>query len=316
MQTSHEVYHGRTQFSIKQVSSSNPTRNTPSNLAIIKPAFQLTSILTYALFGQNLEIQGLRVPQEKNMKTHTRKIMGVIPARYESSRFPGKPLADICGKPMIYWVAKRVSQCTMLDTFCVATDDKRIYDTCTGFGFTAMMTKATHVNGTERVAEVADRTDGDIYINIQGDEPLIDPGSIDHMCREFLATENAEFLQAGTEITDAKDLEDKTVVKMSVGKNGLVLYLSRACIPYPRIPNAYNPIKCLGLYGFSRQFLFDFVSMGESPLEKAEGIEQLRALENDRSIRFVMVNDDGKSVDTPEDLDKIVHQYAHCFEAE
>jgi 3-deoxy-manno-octulosonate cytidylyltransferase (CMP-KDO synthetase) len=274
----------------------------------------LTTILAYALFDQNLEIQGFDLSQEKNMKTHKCKIMGVIPARYESSRFPGKPLADICGKPMIYWVARRVSQCKMLDTFCVATDDRRIYDTCAGFGYPVMMTKTTHVNGTERVAEIADRTDGDIYINIQGDEPLIDPESIDQMCRQFLATENAEFLQAGTEVTNPEDLHDITVVKMSVGKNGKVLYLSRACIPYPRIANAYKPIKCLGLYGFSRQFLMDFVAMGESPLERAEGIEQLRALENDHQIIYVSVKDEGRSVDTPEDIKRVVSDYADCFE--
>lgn len=240
------------------------------------------------------------------------KTIGVIPSRFNSSRYPGKPLVDIFGKPMIYWVAKRVSTSTLLDEYIVATDDKRIYDVCDNFNIPVMMTSVEHVNGTERVSEVAERTDGDFYINIQGDEPLIEPENIDKII-QVIKNDSIDYVQAGVEISNLTDLVDNAVVKIAVGENGNILFFSRSPIPYPRTITEYKAYKCLGLYGFKKEFLIKFVNFGESPLEKIEGIEQLRVLENGFSVQLAVMDHDSISVDTPSDLKRIIAEYKESF---
>jgi len=242
------------------------------------------------------------------------KLIGVIPARYKSSRFPGKPLVDIFGKPMIYWVCKQVAKCEALKQFVVATDDQRVYGVCENYNLPVIMTSEKHINGTERVAEVARQLNADVFINVQGDEPMVSPATIDAVVNAFKDDADLEYAQAAKAIDNPADLEDKTVVKIVKDRQGWALYLSRSPIPYPRSKNKFKAYKHIGVYGFKKQFLFDFVSAGESYLESIEGIEQLRALENGKKLKIVEVGHDTISVDTPEDLDKIIKGHRSFFE--
>lgn len=230
-----------------------------------------------------------------------KKILGVIPARYNSSRLPGKPLVDIYGKPMIFWVAKRVEASNLL-TYTVATDDERIAESCEQHNIPYVMTSEKCVNGTERVAEVAFQSDAEFFINIQGDEPLINPEAINAMMDVLTQEERVEFFQAVAPITDPAIVVDTSVVKVAVSEVGEALYFSRSPIPYPRAGGSDIYYRCLGLYLYSKKFLDLYGSMESTRLEKLEHIEQLRVLENKIRIQSVTVDDDGFSVDTPEDL--------------
>jgi len=241
------------------------------------------------------------------------KVIAIIPARYRSSRFPGKALADIFGKPMVYWVYTRVAKSQLLDQCVVATDDKRIVEACEQYNIPVIMTSEEHVNGTERVAEVARMKDADIIINVQGDEPLITPETVDVVVKALQDDPTLEYVQAAKRIEQLTDLVDATVVKIAVAQDGRALYLSRSPIPYPRATHGYAAYKHIGVYGYRAKFLFEFVAMGESPLEKIEGIEQLRALEYGRVLKIVEVQHDTVSIDTPADLERIKKEYAHEF---
>lgn len=241
------------------------------------------------------------------------KVIAVIPARFKSTRFPGKPLADICGKPMIYWVSKQVSKANTLNGYVVATDDRLIYDACKKYDIPVVMTSDKHVNGTERVAEVAENSDADIFINVQGDEPMVDPQAIDAVADAFRKDLKLEYAQAAKEIVVPSDFVDNTVVKIAVSSDGWAVYLSRSPIPYPRTLNKFKAFKHIGIYGFTKPFLRDFIGMGESQLESIEGIEQLRAIENGRRLKIIEVQNDTVSVDTPADLEKILKYYSGHF---
>ena len=212
------------------------------------------------------------------------KIIGVIPARYQSSRFEGKPLALICGKPMVWWVYQQAMKVSEIDEVYVATDDERIAKCCRENGIQYMMTSTSHRTGADRVAEVAEKTDGTIYLNIQGDEPLIDPEEIREVI-EILDDETVEYAALKTKITTKEDWENPNIVKAVTDLKGDALYLTRAGVPYNyEKGTAY---RLVGLYSYRRQFICDFGKWGQSHLEIAEnGIECNRALEHGRNLRL------------------------------
>lgn len=241
-----------------------------------------------------------------------KKIVGVIPARYASSRLPGKPLKDICGKPMIYWVAERVKS-SILTEYYVATDDDRIFDACQKYSIPCVMTSDQCINGTERVAEVATKIAADYYVNIQGDEPCIEIEAINEFVSSLQKFDQIEFVQAVSKITDVKMLADDSVVKVAVSEGNRALYYSRSPIPYSRDKESLGDVanyRCLGLYLYSRAFLRKYSLMDSTRLENIEHIEQLRILENNIAINVVEVADDGMSVDTAEDLEKVRKKYS------
>jgi len=236
------------------------------------------------------------------------KIFGIIPARHDSSRFPGKPLALIAGKPMLQHVVERCQKSKALSEIIVATDDTRIWEVAQGF-CRAEMTASDHISGTDRIAEVAQNCRCDAVINIQGDEPLIDPRVIDAVAG---ALAKDEMSTAATPIEKAEDWESPNVVKVVVNAAGHALYFSRRTIPYVRDAAtgaeqlaAFPFLKHVGIYGYRRQTLLRLVKFPVSPLEKAERLEQLRALENGIAIAVVKVSYDCVGVDVPADVKRV-----------
>jgi 3-deoxy-manno-octulosonate cytidylyltransferase (CMP-KDO synthetase) len=236
------------------------------------------------------------------------KIIGLIPARYASTRFPGKPLALIAGKPLLQHVVERCQKAKSLDEVVVATDDTRIWEVAQAF-CRAEMTAPEHVSGTDRIAEVAANCACDGVVNIQGDEPLIEPRVIDGVAAALAADEMST---AATRIKDAAELESPHVVKVVVNGAGRALYFSRRTIPYVRDAAtgaqqlaAFPFLKHLGIYGYRRATLLRLVKYKPSPLEQAEKLEQLRALENGIQITVVGVDYEGVGVDVPADLKRV-----------
>ncbi len=232
------------------------------------------------------------------------KIAGIIPARYGSTRLPGKPLADLGGKPVIQHTYERASRA--LDHVVVATDDSRILDTVNRFGGKARMTRPDHQCGSERVAEVAAELDVDIVVNIQGDEPFIEP----EMIRELVVPlEQDPDLMVSTlsrAILDDALLYEPGVVKVATDLRGNALYFSRSLIPYPRHPEHCRWREHIGLYAYRKTFLLDFVTWPPTPLESAESLEQLRIMENGYKIQVVETNlgAGAPCIDTLEDLER------------
>ena len=234
------------------------------------------------------------------------KVLGIIPARYGSTRLPGKPLADIAGKPMIQWVYERAVKAEKLDCVIVATDDERILKTVESFGGRAVMTSPHHPTGTDRLAEAADLyPEMDIIINIQGDEPLLNPATIDAVASLLLADKNAVMSTACTRIGDPDLINSPTIVKVVLDREMNALYFSRAPIPYFRRQTDMPVYRHIGLYGYRRDFLFTFTRLKPVPLEQTESLEQLRALYYGYRIKTAVVEEDGLSVDTPEDLFRV-----------
>lgn len=238
------------------------------------------------------------------------KIVGIIPARYGSSRFPGKPLARIAGKPLIVRVIERCQQAKTLAEVIVATDDTRIWEVAQEF-CRAEMTAGNHPSGSDRIAEVAGRCAAEGFVNIQGDEPLIDPAVIDAVAG---ALEREEMSTAATAIQDPAQYGNPNVVKVVVNAAGRALYFSRRTIPYLREAAsrpvdeqlaAFPFLKHLGIYGYRRQTLLRLVQLPVSPLEAAEKLEQLRALENGIAIAVVKVDHDSIGVDVPADVARV-----------
>lgn len=252
------------------------------------------------------------------MPEHTdpMKILGVIPARYDSSRFPGKPLADIMGKTMIQRVVEQVKKCPLVDEVIVATDDNRIFAHVTDIGGQVIMTRNDHRSGTDRIGEVLDITDPDglnydIVINIQGDEPFIDPLQIEQLISLFSNPE----VQIGTlakRITSEEELKNPNVVKVVIGKNLQALYFSRSPVPYHRGSENHSVgnekyFKHIGMYAFRSKVLKQLVKLTPTPLETAESLEQLRWLENGYKIQVHITELESVSIDTPADLKKLTN---------
>lgn len=230
------------------------------------------------------------------------KSIGVIPARYGSTRFEGKPLKNILGKPMIEWVYRRALK-AKLDKVVVATDDIRIYDVVVNFGGEAVMTSANHQTGTDRIAEVAEKyKDYEIIINIQGDEPLIRSEMIDSLIKPFIEDENIVMGTLKHKITDEEEVFNPNVVKVICDKEDFALYFSRSPIPYKRIDNKIMYYRHIGIYAYRRNFLEKYTEMVQTPLEKTESLEQLRVLENGYKIKVIETEFEVKGVDTKEDL--------------
>jgi 3-deoxy-manno-octulosonate cytidylyltransferase (CMP-KDO synthetase) len=238
------------------------------------------------------------------------KIVGVIPARYASTRFPGKPLALIAGKPLIQHVVERCKAARLLQEVIVATDDPRIREVAAGF-CRVEMTSPDHPSGTDRIAEVVQGSTAEAAINIQGDEPLIDPSVIDAVAK---ALGNAEMSTAAAPLRDASEYDNPNVVKVVVNAVDRALYFSRRTIPYVRDAAgrsvteqvaAFPFLKHLGIYGYRRDTLLRLVKFPVSPLERAEKLEQLRALEQGIDIAVVRVNYEAVGVDSPGDVARV-----------
>jgi 3-deoxy-manno-octulosonate cytidylyltransferase (CMP-KDO synthetase) len=235
-----------------------------------------------------------------------RKILGVIPARFASSRFPGKVLAQISSKSMLQHVYERASLARYLTATIIATDDERVYAAARSFGARVVMTRADHVSGTDRVAEAASAENAELVVNIQGDEPLIDPAAID---AAILPLAHDPEIVMGTlkrAIEDPREITDANVVKVVTDRNGDAIYFSRCPIPCQRdraTPGTH--FKHIGLYVYRRDFLLGYSALPVGPLEQAERLEQLRALENGYRIRVVETECESLGVDTPEDLERV-----------
>ncbi|MDD5593807.1 MAG: 3-deoxy-manno-octulosonate cytidylyltransferase [Candidatus Margulisbacteria bacterium] len=230
------------------------------------------------------------------------KVIAIIPARYASTRFEGKPLALICGQPMIHYVYTSVAKCGVIDELYVATDDERIARVVEGFGGNVIMTSAKHPTGTDRIAEAASKIDADIIVNVQGDEPLVKAEMVEQAVRPILDDHNVYVTTLMSKINNAGDFVDNTIVKAVRDVNDDILFLSRAPIPYPKTRQDFVVYKQIGLYAFKKPFLMEFVKMQQTNLELIEGVEFLRILENGRKIRGVETNCSTISVDTISDL--------------
>ncbi len=233
------------------------------------------------------------------------KIIGVIPARYKSSRFPGKPLADICGKPMIWWVYNRVKEVKRLDKIYVATDDEKIIDCCNKFTIPCLLTSEAHRNGTERVAEVADKVVADIYINIQGDEPLIEPHNIDKIIDMMVLHPEVQCATLKMACDNPIDVINETTTKVVSDLHGDVILFTRSPVPYPKSSVNYTIFKAIGLFGYRREALDTYRKLEIGPIERAEDIELLRFVENGIKIRIEETQSGSIAVDTPKDLDRV-----------
>ena len=233
------------------------------------------------------------------------KFLGVIPARYESSRLPKKPLKDICGYPMIEWVYKRALK-SNLDKVIVATDSKEVYEAVKKFGGDVILTREDHLNGTSRIAEVCEKiTDFDVIINIQGDEPLIEKDMINSLIDSFKVERNLKMSTLKHKLHSWEDIENPNFVKVVTDKNDYAIYFSRSVIPYPRNKNMGNYFKHVGIYGYKRDFVLDYFKMDSTPLENSESLEQLRVLENGYKIKVLETNFEVIGVDTQEELEKV-----------
>jgi 3-deoxy-manno-octulosonate cytidylyltransferase (CMP-KDO synthetase) len=244
------------------------------------------------------------------------KTFGIIPSRFGSSRFPGKPLANLAGKPLVAWVVEAVKKAKSLDEVLVATDDERIVAAVEQYGGKAVMTPSELPSGTDRIACAAgDFADDDILVNIQGDEPLIDPNLIDELVAKLKNDPQWSMATAVTPIRSAADFAAKTVVKVVLDRNDGALYFSRAPIPCDRDhePNLASGlyVRHLGIYAYRGEFLRRYVAEKPCALEQTEKLEQLRALWMGARIAVVKTNDEGVGVDTPEDAERVARILAN-----
>jgi 3-deoxy-manno-octulosonate cytidylyltransferase (CMP-KDO synthetase) len=238
-----------------------------------------------------------------------RKILGVIPARFASTRFPGKVLALLSSKTVLQHVYERACQARYLSRIVIATDDQRVYDAARGFGAAVRMTRADHLSGTDRVAEVAASEDAGVVVGIQGDEPLIDPAAIDAAILPVVHDSEVAMATLKKRIEDPREVSDPNVVKVVTNCDGDAIYFSRCAIPYAR-EGGGAWFKHIGLYVYRLDFLLGYSQLPVGPLERAERLEQLRALENGYPIRVVETNYDSLGVDTPEDLERAARLFA------
>lgn len=233
------------------------------------------------------------------------KVIAIIPARYQSSRFPGKPLADICGKPMIWWVYNQVSKATKVTDVIVATDDIRIKKVCDKYNLRCEMTSNQHKTSTERLNEIAHRIDSDLYIAINGDEPLIDPNLIDAIVPVQKPVDSFFVSNLQTKITNPVEALDGSNIKIVTDENDYALLYSRNMIPYPKASIQYDFYKHVGVILYTKEALEFFASTPKGKLERIEDVNELRFLEHGRKIKMVTVDAHSLSVDTPMDLEKV-----------
>ena len=234
----------------------------------------------------------------------------VIPARYASTRLPGKPLADIAGKPMIVRVYEQASRAKRLSGVIAAVDDEQVYEAVVSHGGRAMMTAKNHPTGTDRLAEVAaTHPEAELIINVQGDEPLIEPDLIDALAAAFDEDEELQMATVKSPMTDGDEMKNPNNVKVVTDKNGYALYFSRSLLPYPREDTGVTVYKHIGIYAYKRDFLLRYAKMEPTALERTESLEQLRALENGYKIKVIETDFRFVGVDTPEDLAEVNRLY-------
>lgn len=229
----------------------------------------------------------------------------IIPARYGSSRLEGKPLIEVLGKPVIQWVYEKAKQSKLADLVIVATDDQRIYDCVKGFGGDVEMTSVDHKCGSDRIMEVVNRHPEISYIcNLQGDEPLIKPESIDAVIKNVQEDDLADISTLIRVLTEEEEINNPNLVKCVIDNNGFALYFSRSKIPFERNTNIATFYGHLGIYGYKRKALESMTTLAQTPLERTESLEQLRALENGMKIKTSVVDFVPVGIDTKEDLEK------------
>ena len=251
-------------------------------------------------------------PSSASLRTTT---IVVIPARYHSTRLPGKALADIGGRPMIEHVYRRASDARSVATVIVATDDERIADAVRAFGGEVRMTSASHRSGTDRLAEVAGTMDCDLVVNVQGDEPLIEPAMIDEAVAPFATEPALRMSTLRRLIEDPADYRNPNVTKVVVDRDGYALYFSRAPIPYVREDSPAAPAwRHVGLYVYRRECLLTLARLAPTVLEQSEALEQLRALEHGIRIKAIETHYDSIGVDTPDDLERVRQLFAGATE--
>ena len=235
------------------------------------------------------------------------KFLGIIPARYASSRLPGKPLADINGKTMLEHVYRRALISDVFFRIIIATDDKRIYEAAEKFGAEAAMTREDHPNGTSRAAEIASAIDTDYVINIQGDEPMLDPRLLRELADGIAADESADSATACMEITDEEDINNPNIVKVARALNGRALYFSRSPLPYRREATGCKIYEHIGIYAYKKDFLMKLITLPNTPLQQTESLEQLKILEHGYSMAVIPTKypSEGPNINTPEDLELV-----------
>ncbi len=231
------------------------------------------------------------------------KVVAIIPARYDSTRFPGKPLVDIAGKPMIRRIYEQVRACADIDGVLIATDDQRIFDAAGSFGAPVVMTSPECRSGTDRVAQAAKGIEADAVINVQGDQVVLDKAALSGIAGR-LRKGDAMVTVATPAL--AHEIDDPNCVKVVCSLSGFALYFSRSTIPYRRTDTGVQILKHIGIYGFSRETLVRFTGLEPSLLEATESLEQLRALENGIPIRVVMASGDYIEINTPQDRERIL----------
>jgi len=241
------------------------------------------------------------------------KVIGIVPARFNSTRFPGKPLAHLNGKPVIQWVYENLTASKTVETSIVATDDVRIKETVESFGGTAVMTSPSHKSGTDRIAEVARNIDCDIVVNVQGDEPFVTPQMIDDVVDTIVKDPGASISTLAVKITREEDLLSPHVVKVVLDSNGYAIYFSRSPVPYYReewvslsditlVPDRTVVLKHIGIYCYRRDILLTLTAMPKSRLEHIERLEQLRAIDAGYKIKVRETVCDTIGIDTEDDL--------------
>jgi len=237
-------------------------------------------------------------------------IVAIIPSRYHSTRFEGKPLIDIAGKPMIQWVYESALRSQLINRVIVATDDKRILEVVANFGGEAELTSPHHLSGTDRIAEVAVNLPCDIIVNIQGDEPLMNAHLIDKTVKMVINNQEIYMASAKSPIKKIEELMNPDIVKVVSDCNGYALYFSRSPIPYhsTKVEDRNKPIgfRHIGLYVYEKEFLMKLVTLHPSPLEKLERLEQLRVLENGYRIKLIYTEYDSIGVDSPQDVEQVI----------
>ncbi|MFQ5483454.1 MAG: 3-deoxy-manno-octulosonate cytidylyltransferase, partial [Nitrospinaceae bacterium] len=253
-------------------------------------------------------------PEDASMSRNP-KVVVIVPARWGSTRFPGKPLAAISGKPLVQWVAESAGKAALVDAVIVATDDARIRDAVFAFGGRAEMTSPEHASGSDRIAEVAAGMEGAVVVNVQGDEPLILPDQIDRAVQGLLANPPVQVSSLMTRLTSWEEVKNPNVVKVVTDAQGRALYFSRAPIPYNRDawgrgggedPGGWEGMfRHIGLYAYRQEFLMEYTQWAPTVLERREKLEQLRILEHGHSILMVETEGDFPGVDSPEDLARV-----------
>lgn len=234
------------------------------------------------------------------------KIIGVIPARYQSSRFPGKPLTNICGRPMIYWVYQQAMKVPEFDDVYVATDDERIRAACETHNMRVIMTSDCHKTGSDRVAEVAEKVAGDLFVNVQGDEPVIDPEMIREVISIFTEDDSVYFGSLKKEITDPDEIKAASTVKVVTDDNGDAMYFSRSIIPSNlKDGKLARVFRHVGIYAYKKDFLIKFAAMEQTELELGEGIEPLRAMQRGYKMRLKETKYSSIGVDLPEHVAQV-----------